>query len=849
MEGIAIFIGIVVAALLFRLHRRVKILEQRLDAQAALLIQSPPIGQSPPLAHSETDSISPAASPPVQQTRRVPAKGNRATSKLTDVLIGQLKANGLLWLGGITLSLGGVFLALYAIEAGILSPAVRLAMGGAFGSALILLAEFLTRHQQRFNIQTSYVAAAIASGGIICCYAITMVTYSVFALIGDTITFTLLALLSLISTWLTLRYGWLLAVVGVSGAYLVPILVPTEHSSQLLFTAYLLLVSASAVYIGQRTGKLTIAMGALVAHTGLSLLALFSTADADALAVLLNSSGMLYLFSLTSFSGWRLLQLASGKNSASTSLYWSPSLFALTGALAALILTLTAIATGNTSIPVMVVSSGFAVSLLMVGAKTAKFDSLMVMALITVCAALLALSNQSASSNDYEFASQPAVFMQIAALLLSAYGALFARYHPGRVMFHVLYVITAPLLSVLLISSEGRGEPGHTYWLTVELTVYAFIAAVALTRCTRPLTQLATTLMLHFCLVVIVVMHLSGSLLSMAVALQVAALTWQSQKLQISVPQWLYKMVITVLIVRLSWLLWQPLEGNDALLSSFGSLPTFALVLIALGGCYRMLKHDGVSRWFAGALMHITTLFVTSASLWLLTGDTFIQQIDYPAAALLACNWILLAAVYSWRAALSQSLSKLYRVFALTMLVAALGLHTWLSLADNPYLTRYLFTPTSPLIWLTILWGLPGFAALWFTAYWRGGKTLKPALRIIGGLFIAMWLNGLIRTLFHENGIGFMRGFTQPELYTYSLIWLITATGLLFVGLRKNQSSVRRAGFGLLLVVVCKVFLVDMSHLTGLWRAISFIGLGGSLVLLGWLFQRFNQPDRSDSSE
>ena len=49
----------------------------------------------------------------------------------------------------------------------------------------------------------------------------------------------------------------------------------------------------------------------------------------------------------------------------------------------------------------------------------------------------------------------------------------------------------------------------------------------------------------------------------------------------------------------------------------------------------------------------------------------------------------------------------------------------------------------------------------------------------------------------------------------------------------------------MLLLVICKVFLIDMSHLSGLWRAVSFLGLGGSLVLLGWLFQRFSQPAES----
>src|SRR5438067_346820 len=49
----------------------------------------------------------------------------------------------------------------------------------------------------------------------------------------------------------------------------------------------------------------------------------------------------------------------------------------------------------------------------------------------------------------------------------------------------------------------------------------------------------------------------------------------------------------------------------------------------------------------------------------------------------------------------------------------------------------------------------------------------------------------------------------------------------------------RLAGLGLTAVVVAKVFLVDMSGLDGLWRVLSFLGLGLGLMALGALYRRF----------
>jgi uncharacterized membrane protein len=41
-----------------------------------------------------------------------------------------------------------------------------------------------------------------------------------------------------------------------------------------------------------------------------------------------------------------------------------------------------------------------------------------------------------------------------------------------------------------------------------------------------------------------------------------------------------------------------------------------------------------------------------------------------------------------------------------------------------------------------------------------------------------------------------------------------------------------------------KVFLIDMADLTGLWRVVSFLGLGLALIGLGAAHRRFVLPTR-----
>jgi len=58
-------------------------------------------------------------------------------------------------------------------------------------------------------------------------------------------------------------------------------------------------------------------------------------------------------------------------------------------------------------------------------------------------------------------------------------------------------------------------------------------------------------------------------------------------------------------------------------------------------------------------------------------------------------------------------------------------------------------------------------------------------------------------------------------------------------GVVRRNKGLRFAALAVMLLAVLKVFLLDASGLTGLYRVASFLGLGASLLLLAWLYQRF----------
>jgi uncharacterized membrane protein len=90
---------------------------------------------------------------------------------------------------------------------------------------------------------------------------------------------------------------------------------------------------------------------------------------------------------------------------------------------------------------------------------------------------------------------------------------------------------------------------------------------------------------------------------------------------------------------------------------------------------------------------------------------------------------------------------------------------------------------------------------------------------------------------------------SDAEYYAYSVVWLGFAFLLLAAGLWRREAAFRHAALAVLLITVLKVFISDMAGLEGLYRVASFLGLGLSLVAIGWIYQRFVYPAAAHEQE
>ena len=79
---------------------------------------------------------------------------------------------------------------------------------------------------------------------------------------------------------------------------------------------------------------------------------------------------------------------------------------------------------------------------------------------------------------------------------------------------------------------------------------------------------------------------------------------------------------------------------------------------------------------------------------------------------------------------------------------------------------------------------------------------------------------------------------SSAVIYTYSVVWLLLAVVYQVIGHWRKQSAVHVGSLLLLLLTIGKVFMIDASELEGLFRVLSFGGLGISLIAIGFVYNK-----------
>lgn len=277
-----VLIGLIVACA--KLWRDVRVLRARLDLLAPETARSSPrpranvprpradVRYRPSATVVSPEAPLPVPEPvasPVHVPEPAPARPTRPARPAIgfEELFGRKLP---IWAGGVTLAVAGFLIVKYSIDAGLLSPAVRVVFGLLFGAGLIAGAEIALRAEDK--VRDPRVRQALSGAGLATLYASVLVAANLYHLIGPLTAFVGLALTTLLASVLSLRFGAPSALLGLVGGLAAPALVGSDSPDVPLLSAYLALAVGGLCTLSRNRRWMWLGVSALIGGFGWGLL-------------------------------------------------------------------------------------------------------------------------------------------------------------------------------------------------------------------------------------------------------------------------------------------------------------------------------------------------------------------------------------------------------------------------------------------------------------------------------------------------------------------------------------------------------------------------------------------------
>ena len=347
----------------------------------------------------------------------------------------------------------------------------------------------------------------------------------------------------------------------------------------------------------------------------------------------------------------------------------------------------------------------------------------------------------------------------------------------------------------------------------------------------------------HFAysLAVAIVFRQAG--LTLALSAQLLSIAWVIHRFDLPHMNLLLKLVLAVVVIRLTLNPWLLTYSADL----HWSLWTYGGATVFCGlATWRLRGKGSLQKWLEAATLHLFVLTLWAETrYWLYDGEIFRQQVELMEFAINTALWSSLALVYYQRHKVSQNLKIFYLYASRILLTLALASYLVVLFPLNPLWSGQQVSATPILNILLLAYGFPVVISLLLYRFYDAD--IRRMLGITFGLSAFIFISLEIRHLWQGAlDIALVTG--NGELYTYTFVWLLMAVACLLAGSIHFGNSVYRAGFGLMMGVIGKIFLFDMAGLEGLLRVASFMGLGLSLLGLAYLYQHFNLSPKSNES-
>lgn len=874
---IAVLIAIKASSQAAELRRKLNTLEEMFYAQRRV-VQPPPLmpaqvqpeapattaTEPPPLAPEAERAPPPLVTPHItEEVSPPPLAASSAEAAAPPPLPApapgfeeRLGTRWVVWIGGLALALGGFFMVRYSIEAGLVGPGVRVFLGGLFALALLGAGEWSRRKESISNIAALPIAnipAILTAAGTAVAFATIYAAYALYGFLVPATAFVLLGIVAMGTLAAALLHGPALAGLGVVGAFVTPILVSSGKPDYWALYIYLAIVTAASfglarirlwrwlavttiafavlwIFPGLDTGDLQVAPHAFHAVAGFVLAALLvvcgfmfgpTIADGEIEPVSSSSLGA-YLF------GAMLVVLSSAHADLALIAFtlliggtlfvaWrAPAATGALGAAAATVFIVFAEWAVRANPDMLVLPGGPIPGVGPVATDSAVTLHLVMAAIFAAGFGIAGFFAQGRSNSPIipVVWSAAAVATPIAILV-----ALYAR------IAHLDRSIPFAILAVLLAAAFGAA----TETLNRREDRPGVATSVALFA-TGTLGALALAL----------TFALEKGWLTIALALMSLGTAWISLQRPIPVLRRLAAVFAAIVTARIGY---DPRIVGDAV----GTTPIFNWLLWGYGlpaasfwGASILLRRRGddpALRVVEAAAILFTALLAFTEIRHFATGGRMADAPSLLECALQVC--VMLAMAIGLERLRLRSRSVVHNVGAVILTVIAGLISVFgLFILENPLIWRV--DVGGPVFNLLLLgYALPAVLML-LLSYAVAGQRGKVYANTIasGALLFALAYVTLEIRRFHHGPILSTGPTTGAEQYSYSIGWLAFGVVLLGVGILVNSERARLASAAVIALTILKAFVIDMSTLTGVYRALSFMCLGAVLVAIGWLYQR-----------
>ncbi len=933
-EAIALIFAVISIILLRRAETRISRLEDRVDelearpmvaavasvaADAPGAVETHEMASAAPAVDVEPTEMQETAQP-VEMAVHVSkdmlpepplpesAAANVEPPKPQQSLESMIGARWPVWVGGLALALGGIFMVKYSIEQGLVSPAVRLTMASLFGLVLLALGEWVRRRQSPLDLPAlkhALVPGALTAAGSVTLFGAIYAAYGFYDYLGPTSAFLLLALVALVTVALSLAHGQALAGLGLLAAMVTPALIQTDNPNIWgLFTyltiAWFATMAASRIRLWNVVAALA-NLAMLIWYLAFMATVPLYGVWAMVLSVAFMMAGIAFLWpagdgepeeaveavtepsahledgtavETSAFRVWRIQALPRVPHR------WVRIMGVLAGLAAGAGLMVFGGLDGISTVEMI----QFGVLCTAIAAVGAWRSSGVLFALGGVVAALIGSLNAATGDAFSGLGLLASGEMPPVAVLgdslvgpllglglaFAALGVL-ALYRHGlkatayAVIWSYLMWIVPLTLAMLSFLEFGNftfdlkhGGTGIGYaalflalavWVEKRLNGARWRDAV--------IGGLVTGSFMGIVLALHTLAH--SVVTTILVAVAGFAYLYASRLKPWPALTWMMGLAGVVVLARIAW---QPSLVGDMTLSKTPFLnqllPGYGIPAVLAGlGAY--LIKDGPSiraRNFLQAMASLLGLMtVAILTRHALNGGTLAgndptlgEQSIYTLIAVGGSAVLMTLDM--------KSPSPVFRwgsmIVGTISLLSALFAHL---ITLNPYVTGEL-TGEWPFFNLLLLGYLLPALGYFGLAYYARGKRPVPyvyGLAAGGAVMAFAWVTLSVRRFWQGPGLADWKGFDQAEMYAYSVVWLILGVGLLVAGSRFHAKSLRLASAVLVFASVLKVFLIDMSNLEGIFRAASFIGLGAVLIGIGLFYQKvlrtIEKPAAESASE